>query len=171
MGIDDQKQASYLCICRDNKVGKNYQSLGVIHMKKLLLVAASLLFMSANALAANVNMTLTGVVSQSDMQFLNDALGEELTTELVALVKDGHEVSVSFDYSSELDPRDPPECSVKIRETTKGGGGGSVDVGKGKGRVGGAEVKGGGETTRDIEVKGPCKEVRDIIRDIRNNKP
>lgn len=136
----------------------------MLRMVKNLVLASSLLFAS-QAFSAQVSVSLTGTVSQEDREFLSGSIGVEFTEDLIALVKEGKEVTVEFEYNPDSDRRDPPECSVKIKETSSGSGGGSVNLG-GKGRIGG-EVGGGGSTTREYEIKGPCKEVRDIVNDIR----
>jgi hypothetical protein len=132
-------------------------------MKKFALAFCALLISSA-AFSAQVKLTLSGVVTKTDRDFLASALGEEFADEVVAVVKSGREISVSFDHRPELDPRDPPECEVKIKEKSNGGGSASVDVGSK--RVGNVDIRGSGGVDREITVKGPCKEVRDIIRDI-----
>lgn len=112
---------------------------------------------------ATVTDSLT-MVSPQDVNEYKDQIvnqfGLDTFEATLDAVKAGFEITLTYKKNLE-DPRDPPECGIKITEKTSGGGG--VSVGKG---IAGGEARGSGSHERTIEAKVPCKDVGGILRDL-----
>ena len=129
-------------------------------MKKLILF---LFCLSTTLFGANMSMTFHGGIPDGDKSYLTDNIDKEFSDVITDFVNDGYVVTVRFD----IDPMNdgPDYCEVDIDEETDKGGGGEVGL-KTVAKVGG---HGHTKTKRKVRVKGPCKEVRKILKDIRAN--
>jgi len=134
-------------------------------MKKFLLpLALSLFSFSAHAATYTMNTV-------AQMEEHHDAIVQALDAEtynmLLVEVGRGYEVSITIDDAVESmedgrggDDTGSRNCSVTVRENRGGSVGGSVAGG----RAGSGNAE--GHNDRTFEVKGPCKEVREIVKDI-----
>ena len=132
-------------------------------MKKFLLSLA-FGFFSLSAHAATFTMTTVAKMEEHHEEIVQ-ALDAETYDMLLKSVENGSQVEITITPSKESledgrggDDRGAGNCTVKVTENRGGSAGANVG-----GKAGGNAE---GHNNRTFEVSGPCREVREIVKDI-----
>ena len=127
-------------------------------MKRLFIFG---LLMMSTATFGVTKIKAVGVLTEEQRELIIDQYDEQHAEMVDSELKKGWSWTFIFADDAMTDgPRDLKErCEVTIEKESKGGGSAKVD-----GKVVGGEIRGAGGKGEKITVKGPCGEVRKILK-------